>query len=375
MSRPVDFMEVVAALQARPLDVAGVYAPGGHVDGQRYWALCPWRGDRRLGSFHVALSGPYAGRWRDEATGEQGDMLDLIQAALRTDRRGAFDEALRFLGIEGETDAQRANRRRLAERARERAADEAAAAGEKARRKRAAAHALFLECRPVVGTPVEAYLAGRGIHLSALGREPGALRYHPQLPYQHVDMETGEVFEGAWPAMVAAIYGPAIEGAQPAFWGAHRTWIARGPDGRWSKAPVPAPKKVLGSVKGGFIRLWTGAGPRGGRVPLGRAKAGTRVYVTEGIEDGLSVAALLPHAWVEVAVSLGNLREIVLPKTVSEVVLVADNDSDPRLQEAFGRAIASFRQQGRRVFVWRNTHGGKDLNDVLRAGAIAEGAA
>lgn len=375
-ARPVDFMEVVAGLQARPLDVAGVYAPGGHVDGQRYWSLCPWRGDRKVGSFHVALSGPYAGRWRDEATGEQGDMLDLIQAALGTDRRGAFDEACRFLGIAAETDAQRVNRRRLAERAKAAAVETAIAAEEGAKRKRAAAHAQFLELREgIAGTPVEAYLAGRGISIAALGREPYSIRYHPHLPYRHVDPDTGEIFEGAWPAMVAAIYGPAVEGSPRSFWGVHRTWLAQRPDGGWGKAPVPAPKKVFGSVKGGFISLWAGNGPRGGKVAFAKAKPGARVYVTEGIEDGLSVAVLLPGVWVAVGISLGNLREMVLPKAFSEVVLVADNDADPRLQEALGTAIAAFRQQGRRVFVWRNTHGGKDVNDVLRAATITEGAA
>lgn len=376
MSRPVDFMEVVAALQARPLDVAGVYAPGGHVDGQRYWALCPWRGDRKVGSFHVALSGPWAGRWRDEATGEQGDMLDLIQAALRTDRRGAFDEARRFLGLEAETDAQRANRRRLAERAKVQAAEDAARAEENLQEKRNAAFHRYLECQPAIaGTPVEHYLAGRGIRLAALGREPYSIRFHPRLPYRHVDLDTGEVFEGDWPAMVAAIYGPAVEGQPRSFWGIHRTWLARRPDGSWGKAPVPAPKKVFGSVKGGFVSLWAGRGPRGGKVPFSRAKPGSRVYVTEGIEDGLSVAAISTGSWVAVAVSLGNMREIVLPKAFTEVVLVADNDADPKLAAALDKAIERFRRQGRRVFVWRNTHGGKDLNDVLRAATITEGAA
>ena len=79
--------------------------------------------------------------------------------------------------------------------------------------------------------------------------------------------------------MVTAIMGPHVDGQPAAFWGAHRTWLAQEPGGRWRKAPVPKPKKVLGSVLGGYIRLWAGFGPRGGHgAPLSRAPHGTTVF-------------------------------------------------------------------------------------------------
>src|SRR5215211_7646506 len=41
-----------------------------------------------------------AGRWADAATGQHGDLLDLIQAACGfTDLRAAMDEARRFLAL------------------------------------------------------------------------------------------------------------------------------------------------------------------------------------------------------------------------------------------------------------------------------------
>src|SRR5215218_6199225 len=41
-----------------------------------------------------------AGRWADAATGQHGDLLDLIQAACGfADLRAAMDEARRFLGL------------------------------------------------------------------------------------------------------------------------------------------------------------------------------------------------------------------------------------------------------------------------------------
>lgn len=377
MSAPVDFGEVVAALQSRVLDVAQSYAPGGHVEGQRYWALNPARGDRRIGSFHVALSGAYAGRWRDEATGEGGDMLDLIQAALGLDRKGAFEEAKRYLGLGDETPAQAELRKRQAARAAERRRADVERARTDLARKSAAAHALFLRCQTRLGdSPAGEYLKARGIGINRLGRVPNALRFHPALPYSHVDPDTGEIFEGEYPALVAAIHGPSVEGGQPAFWGVHRTWLAREPSGRWWKAPVPAPKKVMGRKKGGFIRLWAGFGPRGGKgSALSKAGPGTRVFITEGIEDGLSVAVLKPEARVLVAIDLGNVREMVLPPSVGDVTIVRDNDADPRLRALVDRARERFLSQGRAVREWSNHYGGKDLNDALMTAGDAEGVA
>lgn len=376
--KPVDFNEVVAALQARPLQVAQVYAPGGHVEGGRYWALNPGRGDRRIGSFHVGLTGHWCGRWRDEATGEGGDMLDLIQMALRLDRKGALEEAMRFLGMGEETPAQRELRRRQDEVAAAQRAADAEKAEAEAIQRRKKALSLWLKCHAkIADTPVAEYLTRRGIGIERLGREPHAIRYHPGLRYEHIDKDTGEVFEGVYPAMVTAISGPYVAGQEAAFWGAHRTWLARGKDGRWGKAPVPVPKKVLGSVKGGYIRVWTGMGPRGGKgAPLAQAKAGEKVYITEGIEDALSVAVLKPEVRVFAAVSLGNMRELVLPPQVGALVLVRDNDKDEKNIAQIWRAKERFLIEGRAVGVWPESregfYGEKDLNALLMASIAAE---
>lgn len=374
---PVSFDEIVASLQARTRDVAEAYAPGGHIDGGRYWALCPWRADSKIGSFQVGLTGAYAGRWKDFASGEHGDMLDLIQQSLMTDRRGALDEARRFLGIAEETAEQRAVRQRAAVRAAEARKREEAEREKAAERSRASAHRLWLEClRDLNDTPVAAYLAARGIGLAQLGRTPNAVRYAPSLPYRHVDPETGEIFEGEYPAMVTAIMGPHVAGEPAAFWGAHRTWLAQEPGGRWWKAPVPKPKKVLGSVKGGYVRLWAGFGPRGGHgAPLSRAPHGTSVFVAEGIETGLSAAVLRPDARVLAAVSLGNFREMVLPPQVSRVIVIRDHDVNPKNRDQVDRAKERWLGEGRAVGDWECPEGGSDLNDALMAALRAEGRA
>lgn len=364
----VAYSDVIDGLRARCREVAERYAPGGYIDAGKYWALNPGRADKTIGSFYVNLAGGYLGKWYDHATGERGDLLDLIRMGLNTDQRGAFDEARRFLGMVGETPAQAALRKRQAERARigqERAAAEAM---QNKAKQSAAAHALWLRCQSdIVGTPVDLYLAGRGIGVAQLGRIPHAIRFHPGLRYYHEDAETGEIFEGVYPAMVTAIHGPAGEGGAPRFWGAHQTWLARDVRGIWRKAPVPKSKKVTGQVKGGFIRLWSGIGPRGGKgASLSRSQA-LSVIVTEGIENGLSAAVLKPAARVLVGVSLGNLAEMALPASVQAITFIRDNDEAQQARDAADRAIATWRGQGRAVGVWANHDGGNDLNDALRA--------
>ncbi len=377
MSFPT-FQEIVDALQARPLDVAQRYAPGGHVDTGKYWALCPWRQDKRIGSFYVNLSGSHAGRFMDHSSGEHGDMLDLIQKVLNLDRRDALTEARAFLGMDEETPTQAALRARQAKRAKDQQEIDAKAAIANKTKKSRNAQGMYLRSdERIIDTPVAKYLSGRAIGIERLGRTPHSIRFHDALPYSHTDKETGEIVEGNWPAMVTAIYGPAIEGGgKPAFWGVHRTWLSRREDGSWGKADVPNPKKSYGQLKGGYIRLWAGIGPRGGKgAPLSKATAGSRVYITEGIEDGLSVAVLKPEARVLVATTLGNIREMLLPASISHVTIVADNDPHPEQSRQIDMACSRFAREGRKVDVWRNEYGGKDLNEALVAAMKEDGAA
>lgn len=369
--------EIIRALQARPEDVARRFAPGGYVRGGRYWALDPGRQDGRIGSFYVGLSGQWAGRWRDEVTGDMGDGLDLIQRALGCTKGEAVEEAKRFLGLHHESREQRKLRLQQEARARDRQKIEAELDARRRRKRERAAHAIFMESHErLFGTPVEDYLAGRAIRFDHLGRQPHTLRYHPALQYYTIDKKTGEAVEGEFPAMVAAIYSGWTEGEPPRFIGVHKTYLARREDGSWGKAPVVKPKLIWGSKKGGYIRVWAGMGTRGGHGrPLSRAPKGSKLYITEGIEDALSVAMLDPTRRVAAAIDLGNIREMLLPPNITSVVLVADNDPKPEQTAQIDRAVEVFAAQGRRVSVWKNRFGGKDINDALVAAMKEEGAA
>lgn len=133
----------------------------------RYWlvgdiANTPGR------SLFVRLKGPdsgkdAAGKWTDAATGEHGDLLDLIALNRGLDRlRDVLDEARTFLSLpQTEYSSYRSTQDPSA----------ATRSPESARR-------LFAMSRPIAGTIAEAYLRRRGI--TALHDNTG-LRFHPRL--------------------------------------------------------------------------------------------------------------------------------------------------------------------------------------------------
>lgn len=355
--------EIRDMLNAQAEAVAQTYAPpvsGSYTDKGLYFTLNPMRYDRSVGSFCIAVSGPKVGRWNDYATGDYGDLIDLIQNSLNLSAADAIREARRFLGLSHDTPEAQAARRRQIETAKRRQAEAEAAQREKAVKTARLAARIFLEAQAQIrGTPVDHYLRGRGLDLSRLGRQPRSIRFHERCWYTHTDQTTGEVIEGHYPAMVAMVNNLAGDTVA-----VHRTYLAF--DGqRWTKAPLPEAKKVLGKFGGCCIRVWSGTGPRGGKAaPLNRCPAGTHVYIAEGIEDALSAAMLAPDLRILAGISLSNMGAVRLPKNVSDVTIIGDNDPGQQARDALDRAVQQHAQAGRRVRLWINRDG-KDLNDAL----------
>ncbi|MEM6650960.1 MAG: toprim domain-containing protein [Pseudomonadota bacterium] len=352
--------------------VAHAYAPAvpsSYTRKGRYFTLNPGRIDRHVGSFYIYVTGSKKGRWQDHATGDYGDIIDLIALSLRCDNAGAIRAARGFLGLENEDPAAKARHREMIERSR-RNQREAARADAKKRECRARqAQAIFLGASDQLrNSPVDLYLRGRGINLAELGRQPGVIRFAPECYCSQIDEETGQVFEGKYPAMVAAVTNYKGE-----FVAVHRTYLAPTEDGGWTKAPIPKPKKVLGDYPGAAINVWRGIGPRGGKpVSLPQCAPGTHVFVTEGIEDALSVVSLNPELRVIAAISLGNMAGLQLPAAVHQITFVADKDENEEARAALNRALEEHNTSGRTVRLWQNRWGGKDLNDALQS---AQGAA
>lgn len=353
-------------------------ATGSFRKGDLYYTLNPGRADRSVGSFVVHMGGPKAGQWCDYAVpGREGrgDIIDLFGLALGLSTPAArIKEARRWLGLDTEDPATRRARqdhaaRMKAERARRAEEDKA-----RAEKRKGIAKAIFLSAQErILGTPVDSYLAGRGIDLRALPHLSGAIRFHPECRYYHdieeTDPETGEVRRRStyrtMPAMVTALArGPEIVDC-------HRTYLERQPDGRWTKAALPDTKKVLTDYSGASARLCGETGPRGGQLKLRQAPPGSTVWITEGIENGLSLIAIRaltgkPPAFVIAAGAVFNFSRVELPETIGTVVLAADNDTGEQARAALDLAVLAHKDKGRTVRVWRSKVPGEDLNDALK---------
>ncbi len=299
-------------------------------------------------SLGVHLYGTKAGVWSDFASGETGDALDLVRLTrCGGDMKAAIDWARAWLGLSNETrvalaPASMPPRRAAAENEPERDPD--------AEARQARAQALFLAAEPrLAETPAAAYLAARGIDLAALGRQPRALRYHP-------DLWNGES-RRAWPALVAAVTDD--RGDMTAI---HRTWLAQDAAGCWRKAPLAVAKASLGRVAGGTIRLWRGASGKN----LASAPAGDVAVIAEGIETALSVAIACPEYRILAAVSLGNMGRINLPAAIGTVIIAADNDPPGSPADNMLKAAATrFTSTGKIVRIARSPVG-SDMNDCLQ---------
>lgn len=128
----------------------------------------------------------------------------------------------------------------------------------------------------------------------------------------------------------------------------HRTFLAA--DG-YGKAAVEPQRIILGPARGGAVRL---------------APAAAKLMVGEGIETCLSaMEATGIGAWA--ALSTSGLKALVLPETVREVVVLADND--PAGIAAAEVAVRRWYAEGRRVRIALPPRAGTDFNDLLRGAA------
>lgn len=337
----IEIGEIVRMLAARAEDLARELLPGGKRE-WREWVCkdAPGFG----GKVTVCLAGAKAGFFLDTGRMKGGDALDFVAAACTNgDKAAALKWARGWLGLGAATPSGE-RRRPVAPPPPPRDVERQLRDAEG---RRQMGRGLWAAGVPIVGTPAEVYLAGRGIGLEALGRAPNVLRFNARTWCA----ERG----GEHPAMVAMILdrGRTI--------GAHRTYLA--PDGR-GKARVKAAKKVLGQHKGGLIPLWRGASDK----PLKDAPEGDTIAIAEGIEDALTIALHCPEWRVVACISVGNMGELDLPPTITDVRLCFDRDGEnPACRAARERAIDRYMHEGRSVFTLQPAEGFKDFNEEHQA--------
>lgn len=351
---------IKGALQDRLEQLVRELLPGGRREANRWKAKNPTRRDREAGSFAVWLTGPAKGAWKDYASDDKGDVIDLVRYVRGGERADAIAWAKDWLGLDVVDGATLA---RMQEEAagRKRTAEAAAASADAERVSRA--FRLFCKASPeIAGTVVETYLARRGIPLRDVQNiEHGEIRHMPRLEWwkgARRDREVGRIAGPEFPAMVCAIRSPIGE-----LRAVHCTFLAHDGSG---KAPVDAPKLMFGLVAGCVIRL--SRGPWNMTPEEARTAGLTSVLALgEGVEDGLSIALGAPEARVWAATSLSNLANVDLrDPCVSAAVVAKDNDwGKPQAQAAFDRAIDALAAHGKPIAVMSSAIG-KDFNDQLR---------
>jgi hypothetical protein len=340
--------------------------------GREHAGICPFHSDTKLGNFYVNDAKAI---FKCFACSASGDHMDYL-----VKRKGmTFMEALRLLEADAGIDFTDKRKSAEYDRAREKRQRENMEAAAKRRRN---AVGLWMHAATLRGTPAEAYLAGRGIDFAKLGRYPGAIRFR----HDCWNTELGRPM----PAMVTKM--TMLDGTHAA---THRTYLEL-VRGRWVKASVDKAKLVLGDYTGAHISLSKGDT---GRVPLKDVPDGTAVAISEGIEDGLTVAMADPALRVLAATSLNNIGNLALPAAVSDVILVAQNDEAYRawramearragdedaaahheraarqIMSVFESQIAAHQVQGRTVKCLWPQSGFKDFNDALRGISMREAA-
>ncbi|RWE35884.1 toprim domain-containing protein [Mesorhizobium sp.] len=298
-----DLSELASCLGRQAEAVCRRYLSNGRRVG-RYWMVGDARNTSGRSMF-VRLRGPdfgkgAAGKWTDAATGEHGDLLDVIRESLGLiDVRDVADEARSFLSMPQPT-SDPAERNTQAPRA-------VAGSAEAARR-------LVAMSRPICRTLVETYLRARGI---TAFHKTGSLSFHPRCYYRPDEDSPAET----WPAMIAAVTD--LNGKLT---GAHRTWLD--PNGfseaYLGRAPIDTPRRAMGDLLGHAVRFGIGCDV---------------MAAGEGIETMLSQRSVLPAMPAIAALSAGHLSAVLFPDMLRRLYIARDNDP------AGDRAIATLMQR------------------------------
>lgn len=280
MSELISTADLARRLSTHAQAVCECYLSNGKKAG-RYWIV----GDALNSegqSLHVRLTGPSygpgaAGKWTDEATGEHGDLLDLIRTNRSLDDFTALrEEVLRFLSepahlINPVRETVRPN-------------------------SRPAARRLFAMAKPVACTLAEQYLRSRGLAFPAF---PSALRFHPACYYRP---DSSSILQ-QWPALLAAVTDERGE-----ITGLLRTYLSRDAPG---KAPLAFPRLAMADLNGFAVRFGV---------------ADDALIVGEGLETVLSLKLALPGLPAAAALTANHLRAFALPRTLKRLYVAADND-------------------------------------------------
>jgi hypothetical protein len=272
------------------------YLSNGKREG-RYWLVGDVHNSPGRSMFVRLQGSPKgpAGKWTDAATGEHGDLLDIIRESLGLrDFREVVEEARHFLKLPRcESEVARKITLPVAQ----------AGLQESARR-------LVAISSSIAGSVVERYLRRRGIvHV----HHGGSLRFHPHCYYRQERLPTE-----TWPAMIACVTD--LDGK---ITGVHRTWLDPG-DGfdpiRLGKAPIDTPRRAMGNLLGNAVRFGV--------------DHDDVLVAGEGIETMLSLRCILPSLPMAAALSANHLAAMALSSRLRRLYIARDADAAGEMAQA-----------------------------------------
>ena len=286
--------EISNLLADRAEEIVRQLLPGGKPAGN-YWQAGDVHGVRGTSLF-VHLVGDRRGHWRDAATGEHGDLLDLIAQQQGLSVSGAMKFALDMLNHPENRDLRPVQRLK---------------AEKPARDTRKAAKALWDRSRPIMTSYAhhgQAYFEARGIKLKNIHD----LRFHHaawldvtgiDIPDHYPVMIRQDRRVASLPAIIAA-----VRNAGGDLQAVHRTFLD---PVLAEKAAVDEPKRALGLLTGGACWL---------------RRSGPCLILAEGIETALSIGCAFPGAALAAGITAHHLTEIALRAACDRVLIAADND-------------------------------------------------
>lgn len=263
------------------------YFPEGCKQGN-YWQVGDTSGAKgqSLAIRLQAQGGRKAGSWTDYATGENGDLIDLLHERLGSvTLKETLREARSFLGEAPCPAVPRDTKTRKQ--------PDAAPSKRIARARR-----LFAAGKPVLGTLAAIYLQGRGI--TRLGP---ALRYHSRVFLWQREGDADPPQRA--PALLAK-----ITDNRGQITGCARFYLDPSTGGL---AAFESPKRILGQLHGHAIRFCSGS-PR------------NDLIVGEGLENTLSVGTALPEFDLASCLTATHLGLFIPPPGIKRLWIARDND-------------------------------------------------
>jgi len=298
-----DANEIARLLSRHALAVCQTYLPNGRKTGN-HWIIGNLAGAKGR-SMHVRLQGPdygpgAAGKWADKATGEHGDLLDIIAAANGSiSFPETLEEARRFLSLPQPLPAREPTPFTPSNNA-------------------AKAMRLFHSGKNLHGTHAERYLRGRAITASL---QYEALRFHPHCYYREDDDAPLQSF----PALLAAITD--LSGTLT---GVNRTWLDPATP---ALASILDPRRAMGRMIGNGVRF---------------GLVRDVLIAGEGLETVLSIRTLLPWIPAVSALTADHLALLHLPLSLRRLYVALDND--PAGDMAWAALSRIARAQGTAAF-------------------------